>query len=138
MKKIAILLTVAAIAGVASYVVLAAQNEGGMMGQGGGMRGRGMMDSNEMMMRRGMWQDDGMGRYGYGMHPIGGLCNASMIATPEGGAIVMMGNKLMKYDKNLELVKEVEIKIDWENWRKMMMEHRKMMMGQQPSGQEKK
>ncbi len=136
MKKAMILLVVGAVALAASYVVIAAQNDPGM-GQGGGMRGRGMMDSNDMMMGRGMRQDGGMGRYGYGMHPVGGMCNASMVATPEGGVIVMIGNKLTKYDKNLEVVKEVEIKIDWESWRKAMLEHRRMMMGGQPSGEEK-
>jgi hypothetical protein len=34
---------------------------------------------------------------------------AQMVATGEGGVIVLIGNKLIKYDANLDLVKEVEV-----------------------------
>ena len=34
-----------------------------------------------------------------------------MVATDEGGVIVLAGNKLMKYDADLNLVKEVELKM---------------------------
>jgi hypothetical protein len=33
-----------------------------------------------------------------------------MVATEDGNIVVMAGNKLMKYDKNLNLLKETEIK----------------------------
>ena len=36
-----------------------------------------------------------------------------MVATKDGGVVVMVGNKLFKYDRNLNLVKETEIKIDF-------------------------
>jgi hypothetical protein len=36
---------------------------------------------------------------------------AQMVATDEGGVIVLAGNKLMKYNADLDLVKEVEIKM---------------------------
>ncbi len=36
---------------------------------------------------------------------------AQMVATDEGGVIVLAGNKLMKYDADLNLVKEAEVKI---------------------------
>jgi hypothetical protein len=39
-----------------------------------------------------------------------------------------MGNELIKYDNELNLVKQVEINFNWENWQKMMMQHRNMMM----------
>ena len=55
-------------------------------------------------------------------------CNSSMIETSDGGLVVLMGNKLMKYDKDLNMIKEAEIKIDWSSWKKSMTEHRKMMM----------
>ncbi len=45
-----------------------------------------------------------------------------MVATKDGGVIVMTGHKLMKYDKNLELVKEVKIKTGKEGMYKKMME----------------
>ena len=34
-----------------------------------------------------------------------------MVATDEGGVIVLAGNKLMKYDADLNLVKEAEVKM---------------------------
>ncbi|MFH0877567.1 MAG: hypothetical protein V1863_05020 [Candidatus Omnitrophota bacterium] len=43
-----------------------------------------------------------------------------MVGTPDGGVIVMVGNKLLKYDKNLDLKKEVEIKVDLGSMKKMM------------------
>lgn len=47
----------------------------------------------------------GMGKMGCVMG------KAQMVATDEGGVIVLAGNKLMKYDADLNLVKEVEIKM---------------------------
>jgi hypothetical protein len=113
MKKTIFLLTIAAVVGIGSYFALAQDP------RGGGMMGRGMMNENERMQQ--------MGRGGMGgpmMH------NGSLVATQDGGVIVMMGNELIKYDKDLNLAKQVEIKFDWENWQKMMMEHRNMMMGE--------
>ena len=48
--------------------------------------------------------------------PMGKMCCAmmgktQMVATDEGGVIVLAGQKLMKYDADLNLVKEVEIKM---------------------------
>ena len=48
-----------------------------------------------------------------------------LIATQDGGAILMVGNKLIKYDSQLNLVKETEIKIDMEAMRKSMEEMQK-------------
>jgi hypothetical protein len=48
-----------------------------------------------------------------------------MVATSDGGIIVLVGNKLYKYDKDLNLKKEVELKID-----KQMMEKCRLMCGQ--------
>jgi hypothetical protein len=51
-----------------------------------------------------------------------GMMEKSIIATADGGVFVLVGNKLIKYDKDLNLVKEVEIKIDMEAMKKNMME----------------
>lgn len=40
------------------------------------------------------------------------MMKKEIVATDDGSVVVMVGNKLMKYDKNLELKKEVEIKCD--------------------------
>ena len=39
------------------------------------------------------------------------MSKAQMVATDEGGVIVLAGNKLMKYDADLNLVKEAEIQM---------------------------
>jgi hypothetical protein len=46
------------------------------------------------------------------------MMGKSMIATTDGGVVVMMGDKLMKFDKDLNLVKETKIKIDIEGMEK--------------------
>ena len=39
-----------------------------------------------------------------------GTMQKQIVATNDGGIIIMTGNKLLKYDKDLNLVKEVELK----------------------------
>lgn len=52
---------------------------------------------------------------------------SKMVATTDGGVIVLSGNKLLKYDQNLSLVKEAEIKMDVEAMMKKMKECRDKM-----------
>ena len=52
---------------------------------------------------------------GRGMMPQMGnmpLPQASMVASGDGGVIVLFGDRLIKYDKNLKLVKEVSLAPD--------------------------
>lgn len=58
------------------------------------------------------------------------MMSKEMVATKDGGVVVLFGNKLMKYDKNLNLVKETKIKIDMEAMKKKMRECMKMMKEQ--------
>ncbi|MFH1441491.1 MAG: hypothetical protein ABIH18_05585 [Candidatus Omnitrophota bacterium] len=62
-----------------------------------------------------------------------------LVPTEDGGVILMCGNKLYKYDKNLELIKEVEIKVDMDKMKDMMMKMRKTcsMMGKSKQNTEK-
>jgi hypothetical protein len=53
------------------------------------------------------------------MHSMMGMMS-SIVATSDGGVVVMIGNKLYKYDKNLNLVKETEIKLDMKGMQRMM------------------
>lgn len=89
----------------------------------------------------------GLGQAGAMKHPGGGMCpkmhkggrecccpmyrgmaksmmKESMIATADGGIVVMVGNKLVKYDKDLNVQKEAEIKMDMDGMQKMMTEMR--------------
>jgi len=72
-----------------------------------------MMGGKDKMMHHGMMMKK--------------MMQKEMVATPDGGVIVMAGNKLMKYDKDLNLVKEVEIKVDMEAMMKKMKECSEMM-----------
>ncbi|MDP8253509.1 MAG: hypothetical protein P9X27_03815 [Candidatus Kaelpia aquatica] len=55
------------------------------------------------------------------------MMGKSMVATEDGGVVVMIGNKLLKYDRNLNLKKEVKIEIDFSEMKKMMKKCKKMM-----------
>jgi hypothetical protein len=50
------------------------------------------------------------------------MMRPTIIATSDGGVVVMVGNKLMKFDKDLNLVKETKIKIDIEGMEKPMLQ----------------
>ena len=52
--------------------------------------------------------------------PMHCMMSKQMIATSDGGIVVTIGNKLYKYDSNLNLQKEAEIPVDMEKMKKMM------------------
>ena len=77
------------------------EGKGGMMGM---MGGKGMMDGKMM-----------------GMCPMmQAMMQKQVVATNDGGIVVIAGNKITKYDKDLNVVKEVESKMDIEGMQKMM------------------
>jgi len=76
----------------------------------GTMGEQGMMMGKEKMM--GMCPMHGM--------MMGSMMAKSMVATGDGGIVVMAGSKLIKYDKDLNLLKEVEVKMDMEGMQKKM------------------
>jgi hypothetical protein len=91
------------------------------------MKGKGMMDSNDMMMQKGMMGQPMMGKPMPMMCPMHmmmcqGMMQKDIVATSDGGAIVMVDNKLLKYDKDLNLVKEAELKIDMKAMQDKMMQ----------------
>ena len=61
------------------------------------------------------------------------MMEKQIVATKDGGIVVMLGNKLFKYDKNLRLVNEAERKIDYKAMRKKFKEkcgkHKEKMEG---------
>lgn len=52
----------------------------------------------------------------------GAMMGKTMVSTDDGGVIVMIGNTLYKYDKNLDLKKQTDIPVNYKNMKKMMME----------------
>ena len=77
----------------------------GMMGDDKGMMKGDMMGGKEMMGMHGMMRK---------------MSEKNVVATSDGGIVVVTGNKLIKYDKDLNLVKEVDLKMDTEGMQKMM------------------
>lgn len=98
------------------------QHGHGGAGTNGGMMGGGMMmgtDSSGMCTMMGM-----------------GMMMPRQIIPVDGGIVVVMGNKLIKFDKNLEKKKEVTIEMDEESMRQMleqMQQMRSMMQGMMQS-----
>lgn len=92
--------SILALAVVVSYFGFAEEEQTGMMG------GKAMMGKCGMMMKR------------FSMHAM----ETAMVATRDGGVVVMVGNKLLKYDRELNLKKEVEIAFKSSEMQKMMMQ----------------
>jgi len=68
---------------------------------------------------------------------MGSMMSKAIAPTTDGGVIVLAGDKLIKYDKDLNLVKEVEVKMDMEGMQKkmsQMMEKCPMCKGMMQGG----
>ena len=109
-------------------LVYAEGMKGEMMDQGmkGNMMGEGMMGKEMMDGKMGGKMMKGS------MHEMmESMMKRSVTATSDGGVVVLFGNKLTKYDKDLNVVKEVELKMDMEGMQKMMGDMKGMcpMMG---------
>jgi hypothetical protein len=79
---------------------------GEMMGQPQGPRGMGQ----GMMQSR--MRDHLQGGCPMCEAMIGSMVLKTMIPTQDGGVIIAFGNKLMRYDNQLNLLKETEMKVD--------------------------
>jgi hypothetical protein len=90
------------------------------------MRGKGMMGAGKGMMEMQpgcmMMSSTGKMMHACPMHAMmmHNMMSCQMVATEDGGVIIMGFGKLTKYDKDLNVVKEVDVKIDVEAMKKMM------------------
>jgi hypothetical protein len=118
MKKFFLIAVLAIISASAIWVGIAqtGNNNNGSMGKGG-MGGMGMGKMSDSTMMCGMM-----------MHC---MTLKNLAATSDGGVVVTMGNKVMKYDRNLTLEKEMEIPIDTTQMQKMMSMMRQCPMTRQ-------
>lgn len=101
MGKLTYLIIAVIAVSLSASSVFAGKMKGGVMEEGKDGKGieKGMMDGGMMTM----------------MHKMHGMTRSpTMVASNDGGVIVLTGNKLYKYDKNLNLVKEAEIKTEME------------------------
>jgi hypothetical protein len=100
------------------------------------------MPEKSPMMQKNAMHGDAAEEHGCG--EMAGMCQAhgmimkdlmtgSMIATSDGGVIIKQGLKIYKYDKDLNLIKGVELKMDMDAMAKMMNEMKeKCPMGKMP------
>jgi hypothetical protein len=90
---------------------------GGMMQPGGGMQGGMMMQGRGGMMGGGMGRGVMMQQGGMPCPACAALCGAlmheSVTPTSDGGVVVSVAGKLIKYDSGLNKVKETNLDIDW-------------------------
>lgn len=91
-----------------SGLVYAQEMKGGMMGSA--MMGKGMKDGRMMGMHGMMMK----------------MMDRNVVATSDGGVVIVSGSKMTKFDKDLNLVKEVELKMDMEGMQKMMGDMKSM------------
>ncbi|MBN2467878.1 MAG: hypothetical protein JXD19_06965 [Deltaproteobacteria bacterium] len=77
------------------------------------MHHRGKMTCNKDMMGTGCCQ------------AMAAMTPKFLVETKDGGIVLLAGSKLMKFDQNLNLVKEVQIKMDIEAEQEMMRQMQK-------------
>lgn len=108
MRRVLMVVALVSLTVVGSYAVFAQPQQ-----QPGGMMGRGMMGQGQM--GRGMMMQQGPGG-GMGCPLCGmmasGMMQKIMVPTEDGAVIVALGDKLIRYDRNLNKVKEVSLDID--------------------------
>ena len=66
------------------------------------------------MMHKKMMDKDGKPD----MHKMMMMKKSQMVATKDGGVVILYGKYLLKYDKNLKLIKKTKIDIDWKKCKK--------------------
>lgn len=109
------------------------QGGGGMM-QGGGGMGGGMMQGGRGFMDHGHGRGPCLGC----MVACASMVMPHLVATSDGGVVVAVGGKLVKYNANLRKVAETNIEIDWTQVQQRVQQimqncpmNRRMMMPQQ-------
>jgi hypothetical protein len=139
------------VVGLGTYTIFAQQGQpsdqpqqgrmgGGMMQQGGGMQDGtqgGMMQQQGRMAGRGMMQQGPMP-----CPACAAMMHETVTPTSDGGLVVAVAGKLIKYDAGLNKVRETNIDIDWTKVHQMaqqMMQncpiHGRRMPQPQPQGQ---
>lgn len=137
MKRSMVPVALVLVVGLGSYALFGQQQppDQPQRGMGGGMMGRGMMG-------RGMMQQ---GADGMGCPACAAMCGAmmheSLAATSDGGVVMAVAGKLVKYDSALKKASETNIDVDWtamhQRMQQMMQNCPIMqpMMKQPPQGQ---
>ncbi len=104
MRRLMAPIVLVLVVGLGSYAIFAQQQPSGQAPRG---MGRGMMAGG---MGRGMM--GGMGCPGCAA-VFGGMMQESVTATSDGGVVVVIAGKLVKYDAGLRKINEATVEIDW-------------------------
>ena len=121
MRNVVLVTLIAVMISLLSSPLSFAEDMKGMAGDSSSHESQGMMGG--MMMEHMMMKS---------------MMDKSVVPTEDGGIVIVAGNKIMKYDKDLNLVKEAEIKMDMDAMQKNMMEMMRkctMMKGDMMSGE---
>ena len=84
-----------------------------------------------MAMGKGMMMDKDMGEAMMGLCPAHSMMamkmmtSRDMVASGDGGVIIFIGNKLLKYDKDLNLVKMAPVDYDYQGMMDVMKDMKK-------------
>jgi len=134
MKRLMVPVALVLVVGLGSYALFGQQQQPPdqpQRGMGGGMMGRGMMGGGMM---------GGMGCPACAA-ACGAMMHESLVATSDGGVVMAVAGKLVKYDSALKKVSETNIDVDWtamhQRMQQMMQNCPMMqqMMKQPPQGQ---
>ena len=127
MKRLATGTFLIGIAVIVTTGAVVAQHGGMMKGKHGDDEGKSCMHGR--MMHGKMMQGSMMGKMrGHDMNGMmmGRMMQKKVIPTEDGGVVVMMGNKLVKYNRNLKKKGEATIKMSEEDMEQMMKNMQKM------------
>ena len=105
MRRLMVPIALVLVVGLGSYAIFAQQQQPPdqpQRGMGGGMMGRGM--GGGMM--------GGMGCPACAA-ACGAMMHESLAATNDGGVVMAVAGKLVKYDSTLKKVSETDIDVDW-------------------------
>ena len=102
-------------------VVLVVTGAYAVWAQPGRNTDRGMMGGR---MGRGMMQQEGEAGMACPMcgMMMGGMMQKTMVPTQDGGVIMAMGDKLVKYNSSLEKVEETTVEMDTQQMHQKMMQ----------------
>jgi hypothetical protein len=118
MKRTIIITVVFLLAACGAYIVYAAEESGTMM--------------TKKMMGKSMMDKPMMGMCPMHMMMCQGAMEKKLVALEDGSIVIMTCTKLYKYDKDLNLVKEVELKKISEDVKAKMEEMKKECMEKCP------
>lgn len=114
-QRIAVTMACMAVVTALTSLVIAEEHPQGMK------QGKMMQGQEEMSGKKDMIKDMPMMQ----CPMMGGMMKRQVVAADDGGVFIVVGNLLLKYDKDLKLVKKTTIEIADEDMKQMMTKMKK-------------